>query len=848
VEQRPCEIFVNLWAQHPSRSDNRDVNRILGLAFLATSIVAAESHLDTGIDLQRDGKLKEADFELRAAITDLTEAGNQRDLLKALSMESWISVSLGNYSEAIQQSTQAVRLRRSLHDEKHIADDLNTRALANQSLGKYAVALDDLELALRADRDTDDAEGEITRLNNIGNVYYFEGRYSDALRLYQKAQFKVDATVAESWNARRRQVTLANIAAVDQIVGKEEDALELYKGLAASSRSMPARERAQLLANQGALYRRLGDPVKALELYRAAQELYRADRYSDGEIGVLRNEGTALLKDLADPDDALAVFSEALKLARNSSNRRAAVQASLYRSETLRVLHRLKEAEADAHYAQEGAKSSNLVDEQWRSLYVLGRIAEEEGQRDAARKNYTEAVGVIESIRMGIHAASLRGEFLDDKRDVYDALIDLRLRDGAPVDEVFRLIEHSRARDLNDRMSLGTLGDLHDIQSHLGPRSLLLDTWAGTDSVAIVWISSSRAGFVRHACRIQDEAEKLISALQAGGEQWHDEGRLLGDLLLPGIPLAPEIVIVPDGPLSVIPFEVIVEPKSQSLLIELSEVSYLPSAQFLVRTHASHLRLLPWQREMVALGDPPVSNSDVLNPGWQRLQFSGTEIRSIKRALPGRSEVHVGVDAQKHYIQGGRVENLPVLHFSTHALIDTENPERSRILLASDYIFQREIYDLNLKGVDLVTVSACDTARGKLVRGEGVQAFSRAFLAAGANSTITSLWRVADEPTATFMNQFYYFLAKGQSKAGALRSAKLELLRSNSALEYPRYWAAFIVTGDGSTGLRLAIPWGTALVFSAMVIGVIALIAPNRIRAARTTHQTEASLTETRPR
>ena len=90
----------------------------------------------------------------------------------------------------------------------------------------------------------------------------------------------------------------------------------------------------------------------------------------------------------------------------------------------------------------------------------------------------------------------------------------------------------------------------------------------------------------------------------------------------------------------------------------------------------------------------------------------------------------------------------------------------------------------------------------------------------GANSTVTSLRRVADEPTATFMNQFYYFLAKGQSKAGALRSAKLELLHSNSALAHPRYWASLVLTGDGITGLRLAIPWGDALLAAA---GVVAL-------------------------
>jgi tetratricopeptide (TPR) repeat protein len=819
---------------------------IITLALLRVCLLAANSHLDDGIAYQRAGKITEADRELRTAITELSAAGDRPSLVKALSIESWISVSLGNYSDAIQQSTQAVQLRRALHDEMHFAGDLNTRALANQNLGKYGLALDDLELALRADRDLSDAEGEITRLNNIGNVYYLEGRYFDALRLYQLAKSKVDATLGERWNPRRRDVTLANIAAVYQILGKDEAALELYKDLATSSQSMPARERAQFLANQGALYRRLGDPVKALELYRAAQVLYQGDRYSDGEIGVLRNTGIARVKDMADPEGALAVFSEALKLARDSSNRRAAVQASLYRSEALRLLHRSKDAAADAQYALEGAKSSGLVEEQWRSLYVLGRIAEEEGHNDAARKDYAEAVALIESMRTDLHSASLRNEFLADKRDVYDALIDLRSRDGAPADEVFRLIESSRARALNDRMSLGVLENLHAIQSRLGAHSILLDIWTGTDSVAIVWISSSQAGSIRHAYRIQEAAEKLAAALQAGSPQWHDSSRLLGDLLLPGIPLAPQMVIVPDGPLSTVPFEAIYEPRSRSLLVELSEISYLPSAQLLKPRRASTGILFPWQRQMVALGDPPIGNSDLLDRGWRRLQFSGVEIRSIERILPGRSELHTGSDAQKRYIQGARVENLPVLHFSTHALVDPENPDRSRILLASDYIFQGEVYGLDLKGVDLVTVSACDTARGKTVRGEGVQAFSRAFLAAGAASTVTSLWRVADEPTATFMKQFYYFLARGQSKAGALRSAKLALLHSNLALVHPRYWAAFVLTGDGLAGVPLATPWSIALLAAAGIVAAIALIAHKPIRAAQPAHQTEAVSIETR--
>jgi len=176
------------------------------------------------------------------------------------------------------------------------------------------------------------------------------------------------------------------------------------------------------------------------------------------------------------------------------------------------------------------------------------------------------------------------------------------------------------------------------------------------------------------------------------------------------------------------------------------------------------------------------------------------------------------------------LEGVPLVHFSTHAVVDLENPERSRILLAppaagrpSDYLFEEEAYSLNLKGVDLVTVSACDTARGKFVGGEGMEAFSRAFLAAGASATVTTLWRVADRPTADFMQQFYYFLARGQSKGDALRAAKLRFLHSNSALADPRYWGAFVLYGDGWNPMRRVLPWTWTMWAAAVAAALLAL-------------------------
>jgi hypothetical protein len=137
-------------------------------------------------------------------------------------------------------------------------------------------------------------------------------------------------------------------------------------------------------------------------------------------------------------------------------------------------------------------------------------------------------------------------------------------------------------------------------------------------------------------------------------------------------------------------------------------------------------------------------------------------------------------------------------------------------------------------------VSACDTARGKMVAGEGIQAFSQSFLAAGASATITSLWRVVDGPTANFMNQFYDSLGQGVSKAEALQAAKLHFLRSNSGLASPRYWAAFVLNGDGWTPTTRVVPWSAILLALAAVMAVTSLVfwLVFKFRAARRERRT----------
>jgi CHAT domain-containing protein len=108
-----------------------------------------------------------------------------------------------------------------------------------------------------------------------------------------------------------------------------------------------------------------------------------------------------------------------------------------------------------------------------------------------------------------------------------------------------------------------------------------------------------------------------------------------------------------------------------------------------------------------------------------------------------------------------------------------------------------EIFENVRLSAHLVTLSACDTALGKEMGGEGLLGLTRAFQFAGARSVLASLWSVADESTATLMKRFYTYLRQGKTKDEALRAAQLDLIRSAEVeLSHPYHWAGFALYGD----------------------------------------------------
>ncbi|HEX7289095.1 MAG TPA: CHAT domain-containing protein [Candidatus Angelobacter sp.] len=815
----------------------------LAVVFLGPVLVRAQaqpagevkSRLERANALYRAGSDQEAKAIYESLLPQLRAQGPSRELAEALRNLYDIVGSAGNYDRALALANEAASICRSLHDSSCEANARNDAGLAYSNAGDYGRAGAELEAALKLSS-ASDGKTAVLILNNLGNVYYYQAKYSEALRTYEAALPYVEKSSGEPWALAWRRITRLNLATLYSRLGNDRRAIAIYHEVSDDPAGLSQREIAHILANLGVVYRHLGDGEEAIKNYHDAEKYYSKQQDVDGELGVLKNIGIVQALELGRLKDALKTFDRALALAEKSKSQRESMQVRLYRGETLYRMAQLAQAEREFEAALASATQLGTVEEQWKALYALGRIALRNRNADQAEAKFREAITRIESLRSKLQLSRLRSDFLADKRDVYDALIKLLLLKN-DVAGAFEFIERSRSRVFQDRFEKVAPGliTLAHIQERLQPDSALIELWTGPDSVAAVWVTRQGSGIARKDFSVEEmtQFQQIVSGLPENlGQDWRSSFARISALVPAGIaPLTQNeyahLLIVPDGFLSLAPFE-LMEVEKGELLLEKHDVTYLPSAVLLLRGVQERGRTvgLPWQRQLVAFGDPSVVGTGESTLLAERdangaagnlaaLPSSGEEIRAIAGMSSGRVQLFLGPADRKPDFFAAALAGASLLHVSTHAIADVDNPERSRLLFSPDepgqannFVFLKELYDLDLRGVSLATLSACDTERGRVVPGEGIQAFSRALLAAGSRSTLTTLWRVPDQPTSQFMQQFYYYLVKKRkSKAEALGLTKLEFLRSGTELSHPRYWAAFVLNGDGAAPAPRFLSW-----------------------------------------
>jgi CHAT domain-containing protein len=351
------------------------------------------------------------------------------------------------------------------------------------------------------------------------------------------------------------------------------------------------------------------------------------------------------------------------------------------------------------------------------------------------------------------------------------------------------------------------------LQPMLRPRETLLAYFLGEPDSFRWAITRSGVTFHRLPSRatIDAQAARVREMLRAPGDVAiaRREADALGGMLLGGLDLAAAgtIVVVPHGSLNYIPFEIL--GYGDRMLIERAAVSYAPSLNSLALLRRS--QGAPGGFRVLAVGAPDVKpaavtassrSGDITNLGlFGPLPFADDELQAIQRTFPRNAEVLSGAQARESLLRRADLGRFSVLHFATHGLVSEANPSRSGLLFSpepeQDGVLQMgEIYGLGLR-TDLVVLSACQTALGREITGEGILGLTRAFFYGGSRAVMATLWNLNDRFAAEFVDRFYRELREGTSSEDALRRAKLAYL-SDARYQHPFYWSSLVLAGDGT--------------------------------------------------
>lgn len=245
-----------------------------------------------------------------------------------------------------------------------------------------------------------------------------------------------------------------------------------------------------------------------------------------------------------------------------------------------------------------------------------------------------------------------------------------------------------------------------------------------------------------------------------------------------------DVVIIPDGRLQNIPFEALIDGTDDNkYLIESVNISYAYSMSF-----SKENQVIERNPKKLFLGFAPI-NFDYYQ--LTSLKESAVEITEIAELLEGDSFLEQEALSSRFK---DIVNDYKIVHLSTHA--DANDSIAPWIAFSDTLVTLNDLYTLNTEA-ELIVLSACNTARGKLQTGEGVMSLARGFFHAGANSVLPSLWNVNDKSGRQIISQFYTNLKAGDSKSIALRKAKLSYLENHDlSSNSPYYWASHILIGD----------------------------------------------------
>ena len=738
---------------------------------------------------------------------------------------------LGETQKALDLYGQALAVKRELKDQRGQMVVLHNTGVAYSVLGQFEKAIEYYEQSLVVSRHEGDRQWQATALVSRGIAWRFLGQFDKAAQSFREA---LDLRVALG-NKRGQAEVLSNLGLLEEMRGDLEGALSLYERALPLNREMrDPRGEGFTAANLASVHARLGNQVKAAELLAQAADVQRA---------IADENGLA---------QTLLIQARVLRDAGKLTEARTAVEEAIARVESLRARIGLPSLRA-SHRALKEDHYTMQVD----VLMQMGNAAEALIASERARARTmreTLAIGNVTKLP-GVDAALLTErrtiqQRLNAKERARAAIAGAKdkLERLAVLDrEIGQLLEEHEAVEARIRASSPQYASLtqppnlslEGLRRQLDDDTSLLVYSLG-DPRSYAWVlTRSELHSVSLPAReqIENAARRMHELISAGRKRELETPLRRSIEELSALVVRPlqahlgtsRVAIVGDGALQYVPFAVLSDAKREALIVR-HEIVSLPSASLLEVLRAKDGDGEAQRKAIAVFADPVLEKNDsrvrvgtqvastapvppdLLRSGeqsggaeFQRLAYTSVEADAIVAlATEKQSLKATGFRATRAAVLETDLRQFGIIHFATHGLLNNENPELSGIVLSlvdergepqDGFLRVHEICGLDLNA-ELVVVSACRTALGKEIRGEGLIGITRAFMLGGAERVMASLWDVRDQATAELMKRFYRgMFEKNLRPAAALRAAQLSM-RREQRWQSPFYWAPFVVQGD----------------------------------------------------
>jgi CHAT domain-containing protein len=773
------------------------------------------------------GRFSRALENFLPAVSLMRESGDRFGEATSLKDAGIILKYLRRYDEAFNHLNEALKIFRELDEKPAILSTLHNIGVGYALLGADRQALEAFEEAIRVAREANDLTGACHVLIRIG---YLVRSPELALQYLKEAldlavQLKLFNLQIEALNGMSG--ALAETGKLDQAIEARKQALQINQAL--------NRRMAVELNGLGHLFL-TRDPIAAVDYFQRSLEAARSESDSPNLISPHHGLGEAFRRQ-GELDQAIEHYQLAVDA---TESIRTQLSSDLYRAtfsgKHQHVYSGLIDALIERHEKnpQSGDdRRAFMVLEQARARTLVEAIAEGRVTWDDGAGGDWGPRGKELNARIALLQKRLiQRDVGDDERRELSRLL------NEAEQEFERLKVEMKTRNPEyAALSYPAPLRVEDAQRLLDGRTAIVAYLVTEERVFVFIVTSTmfraerlpiRAGIVR--ARVQNYVDLIAREDTVG---WQEVSRCLhSDLVAPVRRLlSPEIdrlVVIPDDALHYLAFETLVQDQdcyaespngaaasSSKYLLEDFTISYAPSATVLAELEEHAASAETGQTDVAVFADPqlaPVLLAEPQTPGSlgrslyeeeglqvNRIPFSATEAQLVGSYGGAGSRIYTGAEASESRIKAEQLDRFGVIHFATHGLISRRMPARSALVLTpggddDGFLQLREIYQLKLRS-DLVVLSACQTARGQLLGGDGVRGLAQAFIHAGASSVLASLWDVNDERASAFMETFYRHLAERKPKAEALRAAKLELIRRDPASS-PRQWAAFILIGE----------------------------------------------------